>query len=94
MKAIAFAPGHISGFFEPVYHPEDLTRTGSRGAGINITLGALTEVSVKQTGTQNFDISINNKRTHDPVITLALKYLLRDNPLNVTVKIRVFLPFF
>jgi pantoate kinase len=92
MKAIAFAPGHISGFFEPVYHPEDLTRTGSRGAGINITLGALTEVSVSQIGIQNFDISINNKRTQDPVISLALKYLLRDNPLNVTVKTKTNLP--
>ena len=44
MKATAFAPGHISGFFEPVYTP-DLSRSGSRGAGINISLGAFSEVS-------------------------------------------------
>ena len=41
MKATAFAPGHISGFFEPVFNP-DLSRTGSCGAGINISLGAIT----------------------------------------------------
>ncbi len=92
MKAVAFAPGHISGFFEPVYHPEDLSRTGSKGAGINITSGAISEVAVNQKVNQNFDIYFNNKKTQDPVITYALKYLLGNNPLNVTVKIKTDLP--
>lgn len=92
MKAVAFAPGHISGFFEPVYHPEDFMRTGSRGAGINITLGVISEVFVNEGGKQDFEIYINNKRIHIPVVILALKYLLRDAPINVCVNIKSDLP--
>jgi len=45
MKAVAFAPGHISGFFAPKFD-KDFLKTGSRGAGINISLGAKSEVIV------------------------------------------------
>ena len=77
MKSIAFAPGHISGFFEPVYN-QDLSRTGSRGAGINITLGAISEVTAESSVTQNIEIIINNKKSNDPVINLAIKYLIGE----------------
>ena len=59
MKSTAFAPGHISGFFEPVYN-QDLSRTGSRGAGINISLGAVSEVFAENSTTQNFEIYVIN----------------------------------
>jgi len=49
MKTIAFAPGHISGFFEPVYNANK-AKTGSRGAGINVNLGAKSDVSNKPLG--------------------------------------------
>ncbi len=39
MKGIAFAPGHISAFFEPVYSEQDFDRSGSRGAGFSLSLG-------------------------------------------------------
>ena len=74
MKATAFAPGHISGFFEPIYNDKDLTRTGSRGAGINISLGAYSEVSVKESTNQKIEMYINNKKSNVPFIEFALKY--------------------
>jgi len=91
MKATSFAPGHISGFFEPVYN-QDLSRTGSRGAGINISLGAISEVKVENSSEQNFEVFINNKKSNAPVTKLALKYLLGDNPLHIVVKNTLTLP--
>ncbi|KAA0009856.1 MAG: GHMP kinase [Thermoplasmata archaeon] len=46
MKTIAFAPSHITGFFEICYH-DDYKKAGSRGAGINISLGSYAEVGKK-----------------------------------------------
>ncbi|MCK5636898.1 MAG: hypothetical protein KAH91_05690, partial [Thermoplasmatales archaeon] len=91
MKATAFSPGHISGFFEPVYN-QDMSRTGSRGAGINISLGAISEVTAEGSAKQSFEIYINNKKTSAPVTNLAFKYMLGDNPLRVVVKTTMDLP--
>ncbi|KYK22566.1 hypothetical protein AYK24_01875 [Thermoplasmatales archaeon SG8-52-4] len=92
MKSIAFAPGHISGFFEPVYN-HDIFRTGSRGAGINITLGAMSEISVESSRVQSFETYVNNKKSNAPVIKLALKHMLDNNPVHVVVKTTLDLPF-
>ena len=91
MKATAFAPGHISGFFEPIYD-QDVTRTGSRGAGINISLGAVSEVFAESSTKQDFEIYVNNRKSSAPVTKLALKYMLMDNPIRVTVKTGLDLP--
>jgi len=91
MKATAFSPGHISGFFEPVYS-QDLSRTGSRGAGINISLGATSVVSAENSEKQNFEVFINNKKSSAIVTKLALKYLLGDSPVHVIVKTTLDLP--
>jgi pantoate kinase len=92
MKATAFAPGHISGFFEPVYE-QDMSRTGSRGAGINISLGAMSEVFAEGSTKQDFEVFINNKESSAPVTKLALKYLIGENPIKVVVKTKYELPF-
>ena len=86
MKAVAFSPGHISGFFEPVIDNSDLTRSGSRGAGINVSLGAISEVEVKGSKNQIFDIFINDEKSNCPVIFFALKNLLGKKLVHVTVK--------
>ena len=91
MKATAFSPGHISGFFEPVYN-QDMSRTGSRGAGINISLGAVSEVTAESSTKQSFEIYINNKKSNAPVTNLAFRYMLGDNPLRVVVKTAMDLP--
>ena len=92
MKAVAFAPGHISGFFEPIYQNQNADKSGSRGAGINITLGATSKVSVKNSVDQIIDISVNNKKTDVTVTKLAIKYLIRDTPIHITVDTTLDLP--
>lgn len=92
MKAKAFSPGHISGFFEPVYFNTDFSRSGSRGAGLSITLGALSEVSAIESSIQKIEVFINGKRSPAPVTKFALKYLIGKNKLNITVKTKLALP--
>jgi pantoate kinase len=92
MKAAAFAPGHISGFFEPVYMSSDVYRTGSRGSGITISLGAITEIQATPSINQNIDILVNKKHVSAPVSRQAIRHLIGDTPLKVTVNTDVALP--
>jgi len=92
MRAVAFAPGHISGFFEPVYNKQDIARTGSRGAGINVSLGAVSEVNVEDSASQIFEIYVNNKQSDSPVVHLALRGLLGEKKVYVVVKTKLDLP--
>jgi len=62
LKATAFAPGHISAFFEP-YYDENIERSGSRGAGINISLGAFSEVTMSKSTRQDIKVYINNRES-------------------------------
>ena len=91
MKATAFAPGHISCFFEPVYN-QDLSKTGSRGAGISISLGAASQVVAESSSKQDFEIYVNNRKSNAPVVKLALKHMIGDNPIRVVAKITLDLP--
>lgn len=92
MKGIAFAPGHISAFFEPIYFNQNMDRTGSRGAGINISLGALSQVTVKPAPHQTLAIRINRSPSNAPVTKLALKYLIGETPLKITIDTMLDLP--
>jgi pantoate kinase len=91
MEAVAFAPGHISGFFEPVYN-ENIEKTGSRGAGININLGAISDISINDSNHQVFEFYINNKKFDFPVVYLALKNMLGKQKVHVLVKTHLDLP--
>jgi pantoate kinase len=92
MKGIAFAPGHISAFFEPVYSQQGGEHSGSRGAGIVISLGAISQVTITPTSPQKIDVQINGKPSPAPVTKLALDYLISDTPLRITVNTLVDLP--
>jgi len=93
MKSIAFAPGHITGFFEPVYFKQDMMRTGSRGAGVNISMGAISEVEIKNSEKQVFEINVNSKKIDFPTVKLALKFLLGETKIHVKSNIRSDLAF-
>jgi pantoate kinase len=92
MKAKAFAPGHISGFFEPVFQSQNIDRSGSRGSGINISFGANTIVTAESSTKQNIDILLNNKQTNAPVTELAVKYLVGNQHLKIQVNTTLDLP--
>lgn len=91
-EATSFAPGHISGFFEPVYDKQDVSHTGSCGAGINISLGAKSKVKVKTSNEQNFETYINRKKCDSPLLKFAMKYLLGERPLDIRVDTKLDLP--
>jgi len=92
MKGIAFAPGHISAFFEPVYSGQNMDRSGSRGAGINITLGAVSQVTVQPASPQTITVNINGSPSDAPVTKLALKFLVGTTPLQISVDTMLDLP--
>jgi pantoate kinase len=92
LKAFAFAPGHISGFFEPIYN-QDLAKSGSRGAGINLTLGSLSEVSIEKSSNQQIYTFINGKKANASVTKLAIKFLIGNKPLKIKVLTKNNLPF-
>ncbi|MEM1537368.1 MAG: hypothetical protein QXK12_01285 [Candidatus Nezhaarchaeales archaeon] len=57
-SATAFAPGHITGFFEICENPNPLLM-GSRGAGISISRGVVTEVYVEEATNRRVEVFAN-----------------------------------
>ncbi|HWR27252.1 MAG TPA: hypothetical protein VN377_02320 [Candidatus Thermoplasmatota archaeon] len=92
MTGIAFAPGHISAFFEPVYSEQNIDRSGSCGAGINITLGAISQVKIQPASSRTVTVRISGKLSNAPVTKSALYYLIGTTPLSVTVNTVLDLP--
>ncbi len=92
MKGIAFAPAHISAFFEPVYSKQNMDRSGSCGAGISLSLGAVSKVTVQPGSHRVITTQINGKVSMAPVTKSALSYLIGDTSLMITVNTIVDLP--
>jgi pantoate kinase len=92
MKGIAFAPGHVSAFFEPVYSQQNMDRSGSCGAGISISLGAISQVTIQPAPHQIVTVHINGKPSSAPVTKSALNYLIGATPLSITVNTIMDLP--
>lgn len=90
MKAKAFCPGHITGFFQICEH-EDLDRTGSRGAGICISLGAASTVKATK-GRGKLEVKINGKRDKAPVTRQALATLVDATEFDIVVETLLELP--
>ncbi len=91
-RAVAFAPGHISGFFQPMINKVDFRRSGSRGAGVCISHGATASVQLNPDEKQNISIRVNKKTGTFPVTTDAVKYILGSRKVNVDVDISLDLP--
>jgi pantoate kinase len=92
MKGRAFAPGHITGFFEILDGPADPLRRGSRGAGVNLSLGVVTEVKAAESPERSIDIRLNGRRAPADTSLRAARELLGDRKLSVDVQSRVQLP--
>jgi pantoate kinase len=92
MRTKAFAPGHITGFFEILDRPSDPLRKGSRGAGLSLSLGVATTVEVFPSRTQSIDILLNRRRAPADTTLSAVREVLRDLPFGVKVRSDVQLP--
>ncbi len=66
MRASAFAPGHITGFFEPVEHGE-LERCGSMGCGVVIARGVYTNVEAREAEENALHVYLNGEEGKYPV---------------------------
>jgi pantoate kinase len=89
-EARAFCPGHITGFFQ-IFRHDDPLRTGSRGAGFSIRLGAESRVIVTE-GTGRINVHINGARSTARVTDQAIKNLLGDEKMDVDVLTSLQLP--
>jgi len=92
LNAKAFAPGHISGFFSPVFSKASCVQTGSCGAGVCLSLGATSSVMVEPAAQQDIQIFLNGKQSPAPVTKMALQLLLGSSSLKIHVKTRLDLP--
>jgi pantoate kinase len=59
-EARAFAPCHITGFFQIFDTSANALDVGSRGAGVSLSLGIKTLVKIKRSSESLFRISLNN----------------------------------
>lgn len=91
MPIAAFAPGHISGFFEPIYR-QKAEQSGSRGSGINLSLGAISAVTVNSITNQAVEVFINGKKAPAPVTQLAIKKMIGDTAVHVRIDTKMELP--
>lgn len=58
MQAVAFAPGHITGFFKAEVEPRESEKRGSIGAGFCIKEGVTTKVKVTSSDKPGFKITV------------------------------------
>jgi len=91
MIAKAFCPGHITGFFQ-ICEAEDLLSTGSRGAGLCLSLGATSKVWVSHSQRQAIEVLIDGKKSKAEVTKMALRHLLGQDKLKVEVSTNLDLP--
>lgn len=90
-SAEAFCPGHISAFFHAVDDPDPLRR-GSRGAGLCVTKGVRTRVTVERAGAPSVAVRLNGGEAPAEVTRSAVLALLGDQPYRVVVESEVELP--
>lgn len=91
MRAKAFCPGHVTGFFQICEGKTQLS-TGSRGAGLCLELGATSSVSCSDSDRQSIGVTIDGRRSKAEVTEAAVRQLLGTKRARVTVHTRLGLP--
>lgn len=86
-----FVPSHITGFFDP-YYDKDPLRSGSRGAGFCINLGARIKACVSRSSSQSIDIFINGKREEAITTLTAARSIIGKESLKIKIDIEQDLP--
>lgn len=92
LKASAFVPGHVTGFFSIHDQSRKMRHRGSRGAGICLSKGAHSVVGITGSIRPSIDIFINDKMAEAPVTKYAVQRLIGNDPLKVIIYITQDLP--
>jgi len=69
MNAVAFAPGHITGFFKAEVKPRKSELKGSIGAGFSIKEGVTTKVKVTSSEKPSFKITTTGYKSDDTQVS-------------------------
>ena len=80
----AFAPGHVTAFFEVVGDP-DPRKKGSRGAGLCLSLGVHTVARVRDAPRPSIDILVNGRRGRAEVTQRVAEKVLEGETHEVKV---------
>lgn len=88
----AFCPGHVTAFFEICDLAEDPLMRGSRGAGMSLSLGAKSRVSVEEGEGKFISIRINDQECRAETTASALARIMGDTEAAVYVDTRLDLP--
>ncbi|MHB8605794.1 MAG: pantoate kinase [Thermoplasmatota archaeon] len=98
-RAAAWSPGHTTGLFEIHDRAPEIEKRGSRGAGLCLTLGALTITDLTPADTTHITIYLNDEPNDAPVTRHAAESLLttarRERTIehaNITIRTRLDLP--
>ena len=95
-QASAFAPGHLTGFFQIWDHPENDLLKGSRGSGVSINQGVHTTVQVEPAQETSYTIIMDGQITDKAFVseTLLRKMLQRtDQTYDININHVVGTPF-
>ena len=69
MQAVAFAPGHITGFFKAEVEPTRPELKGSIGAGFSIKEGVTTKVKVTSSDKEGFKITVTGYKSDNTQVS-------------------------
>lgn len=73
-KARAYAPSHITGFFEILDRAKELLERGSRGAGISLSKGVETDIAVSPSKKSRISVRLNGVLRDDALVS---EYVIR-----------------
>jgi len=88
-EATAYAPGHLTGFFQICDQPDDPLLKGSRGSGVSITKGIHTRVRVDPADLGSHKIYMDGKETDSAVVSenvLEKMLAIADTPYRIVVE--------
>lgn len=92
MRACAFVPGHVTGFFAIHDQAVDIRQRGSRGAGICLSKGVHTTVEVSESEKKSVEVQINNNKADAKVTEFVISKIIGDEPFQVKVSSVLELP--
>lgn len=91
-EAAAFAPGHITGFFEIRDEATDPAQIGSRGAGFSVNRGVTSHVHVHDAGYPSVTVHVNGTQAEAATTRRAVELLVGNRDLEVAIRQTMDLP--
>ncbi len=91
MRAKAFSPCHITGFFG-VHINKNPVRSGSSGAGIVLDRGVTTEVKVEEAEKRKIEIHASSELCDCSVTESVIKAMICSSPLRIEVNHSIDMP--